>query len=64
MYVLGDLYDNYLNAFWEEKGVDLKIHANEPEKYALALCDGVFEDSEVAGSCFKSTKRSKKPHLT
>lgn len=58
-------HDNYLNVFWQEKGVDLiKIHANQPDKYALALCDALFEDSELAESCYKSTKRSTKPPLT
>ena len=57
-------HDNYLNVFWKEKGVDLiKIHAYQPDKYALALCDALFEDSELAESCYKSTRRSTKPPL-
>ena len=54
-----------MNVFRQEKGVDLiKIHANQPDKYVLALCETLFEDSELAElaeCCYKSTKRSKKP---
>ena len=39
----------YLNVLEQRKGVDLiKIHANQPDEYVLALCDAVFEDSELA----------------
>ena len=54
-----------MNVFRQEKGVDfIKIHANQPDKYVLALCDSFFEDSELAElaeCCYKSTKGSKMP---
>ena len=60
--MLGDLHDNYLNGFWQENGVHLiKIHANKPEKYALAICDALFEDSELAGPVTRAPREAKAP---
>lgn len=61
-FMLGDLHDNYLNAFLQENGVHLiKIHANKPEKYALAVCDALFKDSELAGPVTRAPREAKAP---
>jgi len=39
----------------------LRSVVKKASKYALALCDALSEDSELAGSCYKSTKEVKSP---
>ena len=42
--------------FIQDKEVNLLgIWASEQDKYALALCDALFEDEEPAASCYKKT---------
>lgn len=52
------------HCFQQENGVKLlELRAVNPEKYALTLLDSLFDDTEMASSCFESSKRSTKPPL-
>ena len=42
----------------------LKIKADDPDKYALALLEALFLDEEMAKSCYRTSKRSTKPGLS
>lgn len=41
----------------------LGLRAVNPDKYALALMDALFDDETMASCCFQTTNRSTKPPL-
>ncbi len=48
----------------QESGIDLlTLRAVDPGKYALQLMDVLFSETEMAKSCYQSSKRTTKPAL-